>query len=68
MEQIDLQANVALREHFGATDHATFWLQKVICYNVHICSKIKAPCLKKDTSTVIFCGKICDIWPIVIHD
>ena len=29
MELIDLQANVALREHFGVTDHATFWLQTV---------------------------------------
>lgn len=25
--QIDLQANVALREHFQLTDHDTFWLQ-----------------------------------------
>jgi hypothetical protein len=27
MELIDLQANVALREHFQLTDHDTFWLQ-----------------------------------------
>ncbi|MBN3309487.1 SCND3 protein, partial [Amia calva] len=29
MELIDLQANVALREHFQLTDHDTFWLQAV---------------------------------------
>ena len=27
MELIDQQANVALREHFGLTDPAAFWLQ-----------------------------------------
>ncbi|KAK0142693.1 hypothetical protein N1851_019370 [Merluccius polli] len=29
MELINLQANVALRQHFGVTDPATFWLQTV---------------------------------------
>ncbi|CDQ66369.1 unnamed protein product [Oncorhynchus mykiss] len=29
IELIDLQANVALREHFQLTDHDTFWLQAV---------------------------------------
>ncbi|KAJ8383628.1 hypothetical protein AAFF_G00215990 [Aldrovandia affinis] len=29
MQLIDLQADVALKEHFGGTDPATFWLQMV---------------------------------------
>ncbi|KAM6932759.1 transmembrane protease serine 5 [Lycodopsis pacificus] len=29
MQLIDLQADVALKEHFGGTDSATFWLQMV---------------------------------------
>lgn len=30
MEEIDLQASVAIKEHFGVTNPAAFWLQTVL--------------------------------------